>query len=703
MKSTLEKRILIFVFLILTLTIATNTGLNIEGFRRDYRDGIILRAQSLASELKTSIEKILAFGIMLEELEGFNVRCRDIVSGDPEIVYCLVENTLGQPLYANEPSFDFTRGSDFIAPIKDSTAIVKFPRWGRVYDVSVPVYRPNGDLAGRIRVGFPDKVLRERTVNALKRSLLILCSALVLVFTVIVLFTKRNLISPIHRLRSVAKEIASGNLKVDVPTMSNRDFGELAIALQEMAGSLQDRERKLQQGYQELEETNRQLQESYERQEAIGVELGRSREMYRSLLDHASDAIVVSDEEDRIVLLNKAAESFFGLPREKTHQLNFFAALQMLRVEDLDAQYEVHQNIRQGRSLETEVSFLRPTDQRRLLAWAKGSPVVGLDGKVMVQTIYRDVTRERQVKENLEKSTWELQRLNQMKDSFLGLASHELKTPLTVIIGYSDLLLGEMGPAMDDEVAPLVQHIGDAAARLSSIVRDMVDVSMLDNKAMPLRSRPCNVNAVIRQALKEIDFFFSVRHQTLVLNLGEQLPDIACDPDRMIQVITNLVVNAIKFTPDGGSIAVETRLTQSLRPPHSVGGAGEVKLKDLGEEFYDYVEILIRDNGIGIAEIDQIHVFDKFYEVGNIEEHFTGKMAFKGKGTGLGLTIVKGIVDAHGGEIWVESSGHDPATCPGSTFHIILPVCPDKGSQGSLPGNTLIECPEWPDGLLQED
>jgi signal transduction histidine kinase len=220
----------------------------------------------------------------------------------------------------------------------------------------------------------------------------------------------------------------------------------------------------------------------------------------------------------------------------------------------------------------------------------------------------------------------------------------------------------------------MLKHIGDAASRLSNIVRDMVDVSRLDDKCLKLRSRKVQINDVVRQALKEIEFFFSVRQQTHQLFLADDLPDLVCDYDRMVQVITNLVINSIKFTPDGGKITIDTRLIHSLRLPRIVDDEENAQCREIGSELYPYVEILISDTGIGIDQRDQIHIFDKFYEVGFIEEHFTDKVAFKGKGTGLGLTIVKGIVDMHGGEIWVESSGCDPQHSPGSTFHILLPV-----------------------------
>lgn len=691
MKTTLEKRILIFAFLLLTLAIAVNTGLHIEGFRRDYRDGIILRCQSLASGLRMSIENVLALGIPLADMEGINVRCQEIVRTDPEISYTLIEDTTGTPLYSSDPSLRLTSDGGPATTNSYSTVILNVPGQGKVYDVSAAIRTADGQVAGRIRIGFPESVLDERTTRAFQRSVIILGVAFLIVFTLVVLFTRRDLVGPISRLRSFAREIASGNFKVTVPAMSTRDFSELGTSLQEMANSLQDREEKLQLGYRELEETNKELQDSYEGQERISAELGRSREMYRSLLEDASDAILVSDEEDRLVLINKAAETFFGIRREQVEGRNLFSVLESLGNEDLEAQYELHQRVLQGEAMETEIHFLHPADHRRVIGWLRGSPVLGRDGKRMVQSIIRDVTRERETKENLEKSTRELERLNQMKDSFLGVASHELKTPLTVIIGYSELILGEMSTRVDASVLTMVQYIADAADRLSNIVRDMIDVSLLDSRRLRLRRQQADVNEVIRKALKEMEFFFSQRKQSLALELSTGLPLFMCDPDRMIQVITNVVGNAIKFTPDGGTVSVTTRLTQTLRPPQVADAATAAQVRPIDSVLQPYLEIVIRDTGIGISEEDQIHVFEKFYEAGNIEEHFTGKVAFKGRGTGLGLTIVKGIIDMHGGEIWVESPGFDPKACPGSEFHILLPqLFAPAGEMDGIAGETPL-------------
>ncbi|HBB18541.1 MAG TPA: PAS domain-containing sensor histidine kinase [Syntrophus sp. (in: bacteria)] len=672
MKSALEKRILIFALVVLTLTIAVNTGFNIESYRRDYRDGIILRCQSLGKGLDRSIEKVLALGLPLTEMEGINARCQEIVKSDPEITYCLVEAAQGGLLYSNDPSLQIGVGAKFIQGESNSAVVLmEFPNLGKVYDVTENIYGPDGRLVGRIRLGFPLEALDMRVANMFRRSLLVLGAALLVVFGVVVLFVKRDIVAPIRRLSSVAGEITSGNFRVSVPAMSSRDFEELGGALREMARSLQERDERIQEGYAELELANRELQQSYEYQERISAELGHSREMYRSLLEDAGDATLVTDEDDRIVLINKAAERFFNISRPETTGTNLFMVLERLHCGNVEEQFDLFQQIRRGVTQEGEVVFQRTGEHERIVGWLRGSPVVGPDGRKMVQTTIRDVTREREIKDNLEQATRDLKNLNQMKDSFLGMASHELKTPLTVIIGYSELILGDMAGKADKTVLAMVKYMADAAERLSSIVRDMVDVSMLDRKKMQLNKRDTDMNELIKMASREMEFFFQIRKQQMRLELTDNLPTVRCDPDRFIQVLTNLIGNAIKFTPDGGTVTVESRLTRNLR---EVRQTDEAEVVAIDSRPHSYLEVVVRDNGIGINEEDQVQIFDKFYEVGKIEEHFTGKVAFKGKGTGLGLAIVKGIVDMHAGAIWVESPGQDAETCPGSAFHVLLPL-----------------------------
>lgn len=683
MKTTLQKRILIFTLLTLSLTIAVNTGFDIESFRRDYRDSILLRCKTLAEGLKLSIENVLALGLPLQGLDGVDERCQGLVATDPEIGYCLVEDAKGVPLYTSDPRFIFGNTTHLVKMLGPTTSLVVFggDEHG-YYDVTLNLYQASGELAGRIHIGFSEQILSKRVGSILNRSVLVLGVAFLLVFGLIYLFTWRGLIQPIRQLRQMAKEIAAGNFGVKAPALSSLEFADLGGALQEMAVSLDERDRKIKDGYRDLRRANEELKHSHVNLENVGGELVRSREMYRSLMEDASDAILVSDEEDRIVLLNKACEPFFGIARDQTVGKNLFSFFEQLQVDDIETLYDLHQTALRGEPQETEFRFVRKADGVASIGWLRASAVTGVEGKPNVQAIIRDVTHEHEAKANLERSARELQRLNQMKDSFLGVASHELKTPLTVILGYTELLMTEWSPRIEPEMGGIVRHISASAERLSTIIRDMVDVSMLEYRRLRLVKQQADVNLLVRSAIDELDFFFQQRQQELVLELEEALPQIYCDPDRLEQVVSNLVGNAIKFTPDGGRIVIRTRSVKACRVPHVPDHDFIHGIEPIDTDQHDYVELEVTDNGIGIDHIDQLHIFDKFYEVGNIEEHFTGKVAFKGKGTGLGLTIVRGIVRMHGGEVWVESAGVSQTGGSGASFHVLLPV--DFAAEGEL-------------------
>jgi signal transduction histidine kinase len=142
----------------------------------------------------------------------------------------------------------------------------------------------------------------------------------------------------------------------------------------------------------------------------------------------------------------------------------------------------------------------------------------------------------------------------------------------------------------------------------------------------------------------------------------------------MVQSLGNVLGNAIKFTPDKGRIILKTKLVYRPRRPEKFAANRADGACLISKDLLPYVEIAVCDKGIGIALLEQEAIFDKFHEVGDVEAHSTGKVAFKSRGAGLGLSIVKGIVELHGGVVWVDSPGCDPETMPGSTFYILLPA-----------------------------
>ena len=260
--------------------------------------------------------------------------------------------------------------------------------------------------------------------------------------------------------------------------------------------------------------------------------------------------------------------------------------------------------------------------------------------------------------EELERANRDLAKLDKTKSDFISIAAHELKTPLTLIQGYADILLKEDRSAMESEyVNGVLRGIIKGTKRLQSIIEDMIDMSLIDGQALTLRLESVSIGTIIELAVGELGAAARERKQTITVEAFIGIPRIQGDTQRLYQVFINVVGNGIKYTPDGGHITISGRL-----------------LKAQGTLEEDFVEIIVADTGIGIDKEDLEYIFGKFYRTGPIALHSTGKTKFKGAGAGLGLAIAKGIVEAHGGRIWAESEGHDEVRCPGSQFHILLPV-----------------------------
>lgn len=255
------------------------------------------------------------------------------------------------------------------------------------------------------------------------------------------------------------------------------------------------------------------------------------------------------------------------------------------------------------------------------------------------------------VSAKLERIQRELSRLDRSKSDFIAVAAHELKTPLTLIEGYTSMLSDIVSSSNNETSDMLIEGIGKGIQRLGEIINDMIDVSMIDNDLLSLNFQPTWLNRIFTALEKELKNHVENRNQTLTI---EDFPGAAemmfADTERIYQALRNVLTNAIKYTPDGGKILIDGRMLS------------------------DFVEVRVHDNGIGIAPENQTRIFEKFSSLGDVMTHSSSKVGFKGGGPGLGLPITRGILEAHGGSIWVESDGYDEENLPGCVFHILLPI-----------------------------
>ncbi|TAK10884.1 MAG: hypothetical protein EPO32_13850 [Anaerolineae bacterium] len=256
------------------------------------------------------------------------------------------------------------------------------------------------------------------------------------------------------------------------------------------------------------------------------------------------------------------------------------------------------------------------------------------------------------VSSQLDKVKDELQRLDRSKSDFISVAAHELKTPLTLIEGYAAMLREQI--RKEEETSPIVlmlRGVNNGTTRLGEIINDMIDVSLIDNNLLTLSFQPTWVNRLIEHLVEETTTLATDRGQSIdVIPFDGWEKQTFADTERIFQALRNVMTNAIKYTPDGGKITVS------------------------GRTLPGFLEVTISDSGIGIDPEDQSMIFRKFGRLGAVATHSSGKTKFKGGGPGLGLPITKGILEAHGGTIWVESDGYDEQALPGATFHVLLPL-----------------------------
>jgi signal transduction histidine kinase len=259
----------------------------------------------------------------------------------------------------------------------------------------------------------------------------------------------------------------------------------------------------------------------------------------------------------------------------------------------------------------------------------------------------------------LQERTLELERMNQIlknidktKTNFIQISAHELRTPLTLIMGYSQMLEQDM--QNKPELLAMARGILEGSERMTDIVDSMLDVSRIDSNTLFLRKSGLRLDLLIKKVNKGFEKAFAERNIHMTVDGLEDLPLIPADPDMLQKVFHHIIMNAIKFTPDGGAVTVNGKYLNGSEPPQ--------------------VEITVHDTGIGIDPALHRLIFEKFNQAGDVLLHSSGKTKFKGGGPGLGLAIARGIVEAHGGRIWVESPGYNEQTNPGSTFFVSLPA-----------------------------
>lgn len=351
-------------------------------------------------------------------------------------------------------------------------------------------------------------------------------------------------------------------------------------------------------------------------------ELRRSEERFRTLFEFAPDACVLFDTEGNFVDGNKAAEKLLGYTLEEVLGKNLFD-LGVFSHEDIECVLENLMKTANGQPSGPDEFVLKRKDGDRISVETRTLPM-NIEGRDMIYAIARDITLRKQAEE--------------AKDRLISNISHELRTPLTSIHGYVHFLLsGKMGEFSEEQKKAL-EIIAEESDRLRGLIDNFLDLMTIDAEGLKMDVNEISLPRVIDSLTSSMEMELEKKEISLSKDFSPDLDPIVGDEAKLRQALSNLLGNAIKFTPSGGAIQITAKKDDKA------------------------VVVEVADTGMGIVPEDLPHVFERFYQADSSSTRGFG-------GAGLGLAICKEIVEAHGGRIEVESE-----IGKGSVFRVVLPL-----------------------------
>ena len=484
----------------------------------------------------------------------------------------------------------------------------------RLLRVMTPIHL-SGQTLGTYQIDLTlenvDQTEREAIRTMFLYYILIIAGFIILLF----LFSK-TITKPIETLMVTAQEISAGNLSKRAKIKSRDEVGQLATSFNKMVESLLSAEKYSQ---------------------------GLIKTMPTSLIVINPDATIQSANPSSLNLLNYTEKELTGKPitkifsKIKTKQSifggeKFKELIKKGFVKDVEMTYQT----KKGEEILVGVSASVMKDEKGKMI---SIIVAARDMRVYKQLEKEKVEAEKTKREEAEKYAKELEDLDKMKDDFLNVTAHELRTPLFPIKSQVEFLLSEELGSLNKKQKESMEMIRRNEKRLHNLVVDVLDVSKIKSEKLRVIPEDTNIEEIIRNVIEDSRLEAEKREIDLSIKEPLKIPEIRADSKRIIQVISNLINNAIKFTLERGKVVVEAK------------------------EDGDDIIISVRDTGIGINKENMKKLFTPFFQVetGLIREQ---------RGTGLGLAISKGIVEAHGGKINVESEGEGK----GSIFSFTLPI-----------------------------
>lgn len=489
-------------------------------------------------------------------------------------------------------------------------------------------------------------------------SIVGLAAVLIVLISVAVV---RKIVDPIRYLTLFAENLQAGNFSMRTEVLRDDEVGILAAALNQMASRLNDvyvdlekqvkeRTSKLTEALQSLEVKNSDLSdaklammnilEDVEAEKVRAEKQVQETQKFKQAVDSSTDGIIISLPDMQVVYVNQAWEHLTGYSQEEV------IGKKPSMIQSGKTPKEVYEKMTQalqaGESFSSEELINKRKDGSEYSAALSIVPIRENDKTIFYVGVQQDISKRKQV--------------DKAKTEFVSLASHQLRTPLSAIGWYTEMLLaGDAGPISDSQ-RQYLDEVYRGNKRMVGLVNALLNVSRIELGTFAVDPEMCSIETIINDIHKELHPKIEQKQMRCTLQIAEGIPDISADPKLLTMIIQNLYSNAVKYTPEGGTVIVSAN---TVNKGDMFGGK---------QMEFDSISLAIKDSGLGIPREQHGNIL---FRADNVKET-------DAEGTGLGLYIVKAVLEQTGGAVWFES-----AEGQGATFYVIIPKDGMKKKEGT--------------------
>ena len=567
----------------------------------------VLRAEMTLPELSELVKQPVGADRVGRKIESFIISEHGgVIASDPESGYGFGERIeMSIAVMEGVINADYAYYGYEMEGESDTEGEKKVYGWARTHRWTEQQWKGTQNFVNWTVLVLQPELVAFQEISALTKNVLTFTLISCIVIIPIAWMVSQRIVKPIMQVTQGARAIGRGEFDQVIRVESSNEVGILAEEFNAMRGNLKDAIEKI------TEEEKKMT----------------------AIVNSLAEGLILVDGDNQVLHINPTAESLLNL---SVGQIGVDFT-QIIRDDELTTALKASQRqISLNKADISEVTLDR--DDGKLVLRVVASPFLDESG-AMLGTVYvfDDITREKEI--------------DQMKSDLISLVNHELRTPLTSIIGFVSFMLDGKAGMVNEKQKDILARVERQSKQLTALINDMLDVSRIEAGRIEMKQEPVSVLEIAIQRIEEILPQADAKSIWLQLSAPESLPTIIGDQARLGQVFTNLIGNAIKFTPDNGKVTIRLQVDGHLL----------------------HVEII--DTGPGIPVEERHTIFDKFYQLGDFRTRQQG-------GSGLGLSIVKHIVEAHAGKLWVDD-GEDGI---GSNFQFVLPLKMNADSNEVIDG-----------------